>query len=127
MVELRHSLLRVLKRYQDVKLCLVFGSTARGRSSSESDLDIAIAGEEPLPADKFLELSEEFSSETRCEIDLADLMTATGPILKQALSTGVVVQNCDKGLYARLILRMLFIHSVISNCAPNCLHDTLEA
>jgi predicted nucleotidyltransferase len=108
MVELRQSLLRVLKRHKDVKLCLVFGSTARGRSSSESDLDIAIAGEEPLPADKFLELSEEFSSETRREIDLVDLMAATGPILKQALSTGVVVQNCDKGLYARLISRMLF-------------------
>ena len=29
-------------------------------------------------------------------------------ILKQALSKGVLVQNLDKALYARLIIRMLY-------------------
>jgi predicted nucleotidyltransferase len=56
-----------------------------------SDLDIAIAAEKPLPPNKLLELSEELSPETHCETDLVDLMAATGAILKQALSTGIVV------------------------------------
>ena len=72
---------------------------------------MVVAAEKPLPPNKLLELSEDFSSETRREADLVDLMASTGEILKQALSTGVVVQNRDKTLYARLISRMLFNQS----------------
>ena len=49
-----------------------------------------------------------FAVATNRQIDLIDLATATGLILKQALSTGVVVQNLNKTLYANLISRMLF-------------------
>jgi uncharacterized protein len=99
---------KVLNHHPDIKLCIIFGSIAAGKESSNSDLDIAVAAEQPLSADKYLELLEEFSAATNREIDLVDLMTATGPISKQALSTGVVVQNVNKSLYARLISRMLF-------------------
>jgi predicted nucleotidyltransferase len=108
MVELRELIRKVLNRHPDIKLCIVFGSIAAGNASSNSDLDIAVAAEQPLGGDKCLELMEEFSTVTNCEIDLVDLMAATGLILKQALSTGVVLQNSDKCLYARLISRMLF-------------------
>jgi uncharacterized protein len=108
MEKFRDSLREVLNRFQNIKLCIVFGSVAAGKSSSGSDLDIAVAGERPLSGEEFLELIVAFSEATNREIDLVDLTTATGLILKQALSTGVVVQNLDKNLYARLISRMLF-------------------
>ena len=99
---------RALAQYPDIKLCIVFGSVAAGNSSDHSDLDIAIAADQPISTDKYLELIEQFSSATSRDIDLIDLMTATGPILRQALSGGQIVQNHDKSLYARLISRMLF-------------------
>jgi uncharacterized protein len=99
---------KVLQRHQDIKLCIVFGSFAAGKVSSKSDLDIAVAAERPLDGDKFFELAAEFSAATNREIDLLDLMTATGLILKQALSTGKIVQNHNKSLYAKLISQMLF-------------------
>ncbi len=99
---------RVLAQYPDIKLCIVFGSVAAGNSSDHSDLDIAIAADQPISTDKYLELIEQFSSATSRDIDLIDLMTATGPILRQALSRGQIVQIHDKRLYARLISRMLF-------------------
>lgn len=102
------KLREVLIRHQDIKLCILFGSIAKDKSSSDSDLDIAVAAEQPLSADEFLELSEALSAATNHKIDLLDLMTASGEILRQALSTGSVVQNLDKNLYARVILRMLF-------------------
>ena len=108
MEKMREQLLRVLQQHKDIQLCLVFGSTASGRASSESDLDIAVAGEQPFSDDRFLELASEFSAATNREIDLVDLMAVTGPILKQALSTGIIVQNHNKNLYARLISQMLF-------------------
>jgi uncharacterized protein len=98
----------VLQRHQDIKLCIVFGSFASGKASSKSDLDIAVAGAQALDCDTFLELAAEFSVATNREIDLVDLMAATGLILKQALSTGRIVQNHNKSLYANLISRMLF-------------------
>jgi uncharacterized protein len=108
MEKIREMLLTVLQRHEDIQLCTVFGSTAAGRASADSDLDIAVAGKQPLTDDKFLELAAEFSAATNREIDLVDLMAVTGPILKQALSTGIIVQNRDKNLYARLISQMLF-------------------
>jgi hypothetical protein len=52
----------------------VFGSTAGGKATAESDLGVA----------------------------------ETGPILKQALSKGIIVRSNDKPSYARLISRRLF-------------------
>jgi uncharacterized protein len=98
----------VLNRHPEIKLCIVFGSVAANKASPDSDIDIAVAAEQCLSGDKTLELMEEFSAAMNREIDLVDLMTATGLISKQALSTGVVVQNLDKSLYASLISRMLF-------------------
>jgi uncharacterized protein len=108
MEKLRAMIQKVLQRHQDIELCIVFGSIAAGKASSNSDLDIAVAGEKPLSGDKYLELAAEISSATNREVDLIDLMAVNGPILKQALTTGVIVQNRKKSLYARIISRMLF-------------------
>jgi|WetSurMetagenome_2_1015567.scaffolds.fasta_scaffold935367_2 uncharacterized protein len=108
MEELIRTLGEVLSRFPHVQLCIVFGSAASGKMSNESDLDIAIAAAQPLDGKTLLELIEAFSTAADREIDLIDLMSVSGPILKQALSKGTVVQNRDKTLYARLISRMLF-------------------
>ena len=108
MDKLLKSLRKVLTNFPDIKLCIVFGSFASGGFSQESDLDLAVAGEQPLTEKKCMELIDAFAVATNRQIDLIDLATATGLILKQALSTGVVVQNLNKTLYANLISRMLF-------------------
>jgi uncharacterized protein len=108
MNKLLDPLRSVLLKHPDIKLCIVFGSEAAGKASANSDLDIAVAASHPLSEDIYLELLEAFSSATHREIDLVDLTNATGEILKQALSKGVLIQNSDKSLYARIISRMLF-------------------
>jgi predicted nucleotidyltransferase len=108
MQKLQGLLEGVLNHYPDIKLCILFGSIASDRETPDSDLDIAVAGEKPLSHEKYLELMDALSASTNRAIDLVDLMVATGHILRHALSKGVVVQNLDKNLYARLISRMLF-------------------
>jgi uncharacterized protein len=108
MEKLLEPIRSVLLKHPDIKLCILFGSAAVGRASANSDLDIAVAGYQALSGDEYLELMAEFSSATHHEIDLLDLATATGVILKQALSKGIVLQNLDKNLYAQHISRMLF-------------------
>jgi predicted nucleotidyltransferase len=87
---------------------MLFGSMASGKASADSDLDIAVAADQPLSAAELLQLTEEFSTATNRDIDLVDLAAATGLISQQALSTGIILQNVDKDLYARMISRMLF-------------------
>jgi len=108
MMEILEPIRSVLRNHPEVKLCIVFGSVATGRASAVSDLDIAVAGDRALSEEQYLNLCDALSSATPRMVDLLDLMTANGEILKQALSKGVLVQNLDKGLYARLIIRMLY-------------------
>jgi uncharacterized protein len=108
MEKLLEPIRSVLLQHPNIQLCILFGSAAVGRTTAGSDLDIAVAGYKPLSGDEYLELMAAFSSATHREIDLLDLTSANGEILKQALSTGVVIQNLDKELYARHISRMLF-------------------
>ncbi len=107
-MEILEPIRSVLRNHPEVKLCIVFGSVATGRASAGSDLDIAVAGDRALSEEQYLNLCDALSSATPRMVDLLDLMTANGEILKQALSKGVLVQNLDKGLYARLIIRMLY-------------------
>lgn len=102
------SLARVLAPFDEVRLAVLFGSAAAGRLAAESDLDVAVAGEAPLSADRRLAISRAVSEATGREIDLLDLTAATGPILHQALTTGRVVLCRDQVLHAGLMRRMLF-------------------
>jgi len=44
------KLREVLIRHHYIKLCMLFGSIAKDKSSPDSDLDIAVAAEQPLSA-----------------------------------------------------------------------------
>ena len=102
------ELLDVLETYPALRLCLVFRSTASGKATPQSDLDLAVAADRPLTAEEQLDIMEAVSAATSRAVDLIDLTTQSGPILKQALSKGTILRNADKLLYARLITRMLF-------------------
>ena len=65
---LRPILRRVLLRFPEIKLCILFGSTALGKASSGSDVDIAVAAAEALNVDAHLELVEALSAATGREV-----------------------------------------------------------
>jgi predicted nucleotidyltransferase len=111
MAAISESLCRVLDSFPDIRLCIVFGSEASGRASSESDIDIAVAADKPLSVSRRLELTEALAAATHRTVDLVDLQADSGPVLRQALSKGAIIRNRDKTLYARIILRMLLDHA----------------
>ena len=99
----RDSIRAVLSRYPEVQLCIVFGSAASGTATACSDLDVAVAAERPLAAGRRLELIEALSAATNRDIDLVDLMAASGPILKQVLSKGAILQKPEALEQARAV------------------------
>ena len=114
MTTLQETVRRVLDSFPDIEICILFCSASSGKATPDSDLDLAVAADRPLTAERRLELTQALSSVSNRSIDLIDLMADSGLVLRQALSKGVLVRNSNKNPYARIISRMLFDHADMS-------------
>lgn len=97
----------LLEDVPEIQLALIFGSHAEGRARPDSDLDVAVAADRELDTMDKLKLIERLAGLAGRPVDLIDLQAADGLILHQALTKGRLVMCKDRGLYARLMLRML--------------------
>jgi predicted nucleotidyltransferase len=100
-----------LARYPAVKLAILFGSLAAGRATSDSDLDLGVAADNPLDMELKTVLIEELAQCLGRPVDLVDLQTASGVILQQVLTKGTLIYCTDRILYATIIRNMLFNQS----------------
>ncbi len=91
----------------DLHLAIVFGSMASGRSSPESDLDIAMVANQPLTAKRKKALIAGLAGLTGRSVDLVDLDEVGEPLLGQILTGGKRLLGNDQ-LYAELLRRHLF-------------------
>lgn len=97
----------VLARFPKIALAILFGSVALGRQRADSDLDIAVAADEPLTVDDRLAIISVLAERTGRSIDLIDLKVAPEPLLGQVLRHGRRILGSDT-LYGELISRHLF-------------------
>lgn len=102
------SIKRLLQKHEDIHLALIYGSAAEGRQTQESDLDLAVAGDRPIDTQSKMELIEELALLTGRPIDLVDLQTTHGTLLKQIVTKGTVIYKENAVLYGEIIKRMLF-------------------
>lgn len=98
----------VLERHPEIRIALLFGSLAAGKGRRDSDLDLAVAAAQPLSADRKTALIAELAQATGRPVDLVDLRTAAGLVLKEALTTGLRLRVTDKALLAELVKKMWF-------------------
>jgi predicted nucleotidyltransferase len=105
------SLRDVLLRQPDIALACVFGSFARGRQTATSDIDVAVAAQEPLDARRRLALHDAIASATGRAVDLVDLHCAGPLVLTQALTKGKRIVKRDTGVLARLIVKMWYMNA----------------
>lgn len=96
----------VVRRHPELKLAILFGSQASGRSRPHSDVDLAVLGNAPLTAKQKVSLVSELAQATGRPIDLIDLATAGEPMLGQVLSHGRRVSGSDEA-FAQLLSRHL--------------------
>lgn len=91
----------------DLELAIVFGSVAAGRANSDSDLDLAVSGQEPLDAERKQALIADLAALTGRSVDLIDLRTVGEPLLGEILAGGKRLLG-DNQRYAALVSRHLF-------------------
>jgi predicted nucleotidyltransferase len=93
----RRNLHDVATELPDLKLLVLFGSAARGRSRADSDVDVAVLadGEADLDA-AFLALAPRFRTS---QLDLVDLRRA-GPLLAfEVARSGILLVERAAGLF----------------------------
>jgi predicted nucleotidyltransferase len=72
-----------------------FGSTARGQTHAESDVDLAFLADGPLEPVSRFDLQEQLAGRLGRDVDLVDLRRASTVMRMQVISTGVLLQAFD--------------------------------
>jgi len=98
----------LLQKQPEIPLAIIYGSAAEKRQAPESDLDLAVASKKSLSAELKMKLIENLAVITGRPVDLVNLQTTHGPLLKQIRTKGTLILKKDTTLYADIIKRMLF-------------------
>lgn len=97
----------LLAAHPAIRLGILFGSLVTGRSHSNSDIDIAVAADEPLTLEQKMALTGDLAQLLGRPVDLIDLQVTRGPLFQQILTRGSVIYCTDRTLYGDIIRTML--------------------
>ena len=97
-----------LRAEPGLKLVILYGSAVTGKMRTDSDVDMALLLDCPLSAERKMELISRLERELRREVDLVDLFSLSGTILKQVLSKGRVLIQTKPGELAGLVRKMIY-------------------
>jgi len=104
------SMVRTLRQTltdPDIRLAILFGSQASGKTHAGSDADVAVALDGEMTPSRQGELSARLSEALGCEVDVADLREAQGEFLAQIVLGGEIAVKRDASLLAELAIRAL--------------------
>ena len=102
---LEKQLRRILSRYPQFVLGILFGSQAAETAGVESDIDLALLADTPISSSLKLELIEQIGAEFGRPVDIIDLFSDAEPVLGQVLKGKRLFG--DNATYARLLTRHL--------------------
>lgn len=98
----------LLEAEQGLQLAVVYGSVAVGAMRPDSDVDIALLFDQPLSAERKMDIVARLERELLRTVDLTDLFDLSGTILKQVLSKGRILIQKEEGLFAGLMKKMIY-------------------
>lgn len=102
------AIIHVLQAEADIKLAILYGSAAKGRLRADSDVDLALLCHSPLTPERKMQLAMRLHQKLLRQVDLVDLSTLSGTLLKQVLCHGRLLIKNDTNAYAALLQRMVY-------------------
>jgi predicted nucleotidyltransferase len=96
---------RLLHAIPGLRLVMLFGSRASGTARPDSDLDVGILLDAPMPAAQVQQIVASIAGEFGCPVDVVDLFGAPEPLLGEVLKGERVCG--DSSAHARLLTRHL--------------------
>jgi len=86
----------IRKAVPDLIACYRFGSTERGNTRPDSDIDLAILSDKTLSERNRFELAQDLAVQLHRDVDLVDLRAASTVMRMQVLSTGTCLATQDE-------------------------------
>jgi len=106
--QLIKTIQETLKSYSEIQIATLFGSAAKNRLTPYSDIDISVAAAKPILFEQKMDIIVSLSKTLPYSVDLIDLQSVSGPILQEALCTGLLIKKSSISLYAQLIKKMWY-------------------
>jgi len=97
-----------LQTIPDLRVALLYGSAASGRLRSDSDVDVAVLFDHPLDVEQKVMLTARLEYRLSRTVDLVDLFSLNGTILKQILCKGRVLIRKKTEDLTKLLYRMIY-------------------
>ena len=98
----------LLQAVPGLRVALLYGSAATGKMKSGSDVDVAVLFDQPLNAEQKMTLTARLEGAVSRTVDLVDLSTLNGTILKQILCKGQVLIKKESRDLTELLRRMAY-------------------
>ncbi|HKJ91140.1 MAG TPA: nucleotidyltransferase domain-containing protein [Oceanipulchritudo sp.] len=98
---------RFLAEEPELQLAVVFGSAALGACRIDSDIDLAVHFAGPMNPQQYEQLVDKIALATGRPVDLIDLSTAGGSLLRQIIRSGRILFCKNPGLPGFLTQRVL--------------------
>jgi len=93
MLDIAEKLRRALAHHGEIRLALLFGSVARGRDRSESDVDVAV----DAPGVDAVALASELALRLGRDVGVVRLSQVGYPLLKRLVQEAIVVREGARG------------------------------
>lgn len=91
--KLLDQLIGVLNHWPEIQIAVLFGSLAKGRARSTSDLDLALQMPRALTTEQRVALISELAVSVGRPVDIIDLREIGQPLLGEIIAEGVMVKG----------------------------------
>ena len=102
------SIQKIFVLYPEIKIAYLYGSAAKNRLRSDSDIDIAVSVQRPLSIDERLDIINSLSKGLGREIDLVDLSTTHGLLLYEIMTKGKLILCKNTPLKTELMKEVVY-------------------
>lgn len=108
MIEISKKIIREFEKFPEVEIVILFGSVLKDQLTRKSDIDIAFAQKTRVSHEKKTQIYIALERTLKRDIDLIDLHTVNGHILKNILCKGNVLVKKSVSLQAFFLKKMWY-------------------
>lgn len=102
------AITRELSKDNDLLVAVLYGTAVTGKLRPDSDIDLAVLYNHPLSSEQRMALFERLDKRLSMPVDLVDLSSISGVILKEILYHGRVLIKKDPQAFVRLLERLVY-------------------
>lgn len=116
----------VLAHWPELRVVVLFGSVAAGKSHKDSDIDLAVQMAGRLTAKQKAALISDLAIETGQPIDLVDLREVGQPLLGQIVEKGIILRGGSKAK-ADLLFKSIMLQEDFAGYQKRILEERRKA